>query len=106
MLIVKKILKSPVSVPLMALILISLVIGSTTDVFWQADNMRNIVLQVGIVSIMSVGATFVILTGGIDLSPGSAMCLLTMILASTVKLQGLPTIIGVIIVLIIGILLA
>ncbi len=105
MLIVKKILKSPVSVPLMALILISLVIGSTTDVFWQADNMRNIVLQVGIVSIMSVGATFVILTGGIDLSPGSAMCLLTMILASTVKLQGLPTLIGVIIVLIIGILL-
>ncbi len=73
--------------------------------FWTSDNLRNIVLQVAIVSIMSVGATFVILTGGIDLSPGSAMCLLTMLLATTVKLQGLATITGVLVVLLIGVML-
>jgi ribose/xylose/arabinose/galactoside ABC-type transport system permease subunit len=39
--------------------------------FFTASNLRNILLQVGVVGIIAIGQTFVILTGGIDLSVGA-----------------------------------
>jgi ribose transport system permease protein len=77
--------------PLVAVLLVGLLVGLTSDRFLTLGNLRNILLQVSIVSLISIGSTLVIIVGGIDLSPGSAIALLTMILASLIKFAGLPT---------------
>jgi len=71
--------------PLVALALISVFIAATTPSFLAAENFRNIALQVAVLSIVALGATVVILTGGIDLSPGSMIAYLTMVLAVMIK---------------------
>lgn len=76
--------------PLAALTLVAIVISFTTDRFLDANNLANVSLQVSIVALMAIGSTIVILTGGIDLSPGSQVALLTMLLATFVKTHGQP----------------
>lgn len=82
--------RSPVIAPLLALLLVVSVTALTTPRFIDAGNLSNLALQVSIVAIVAIGSTFVILTGGIDLSPGSAIALLTMVFAVTVKFAGVP----------------
>jgi ribose transport system permease protein len=43
--------------------------------FFRADNIDNLVKNASFFAIMAVGATYVIITGGIDLSVGSIYCL-------------------------------
>jgi ribose transport system permease protein len=43
--------------------------------FLKADNLRNIASQIVIIAILAVGMTFVVITGGIDLSVGSLIAL-------------------------------
>lgn len=74
--------------PVVALLLIASVVAVTTPSFLAAANFSNIALQVAVLSIVAMGATVVILTGGIDLSPGSMIAYLTMVLAVMVKVQG------------------
>lgn len=83
-------LGSSVIGPLSAMALAAVAIAISTDRFLQAGNLMNIALQVSIVALMAIGSTFVVLTGGIDLSPGSAIALITMILAMTIKFLGVP----------------
>src|SRR5574337_13819 len=71
--------------PLAALGLSALAISLTTDRFLDTRNLLNVSLQVSIIAIMAIGSTVVILTGGIDLSPGSMVAVLTMIMAMFVK---------------------
>lgn len=71
--------------PLAALLLSALVISLTTERFLETQNLLNVSLQVSIIAIMAIGSTVVILTGGIDLSPGSMMALLTMLIAMFIK---------------------
>lgn len=81
---------SAVMGPLLALGLAVAVISLTTDRFLDTRNLLNVSLQVSIIALMAIGSTIVILTGGIDLSPGSMVALLTMVMAILVKWQGLP----------------
>lgn len=74
--------------PMAALLLIMGVVAATTPSFLAAENFRNIALQVAVLSIVAIGSTVVILTGGIDLSPGSMIALLTMVLAVMIKFNG------------------
>ena len=76
--------------PLVALVLSSVVIAMTTDRFLDVRNLENLSLQVSIVALIAIGSTLVILTGGIDLSPGSQVAVLTMLLATFVKFNGQP----------------
>jgi len=71
--------------PLAALLLSAFVISLTTERFLETQNLLNVSLQVSIIAIMAIGSTVVILTGGIDLSPGSMMALLTMLIAMFIK---------------------
>jgi ribose transport system permease protein len=48
---------------------------STVNKFLRADNLGNLAKNTSFFAIMAVGATFVIITGGIDLSVGSIYCL-------------------------------
>lgn len=75
--------------PLLALLIITLIVTVTTPSFLDPQNFRNIALQVSILSIVAIGSTIVIITGGIDLSPGSMIAFLTMCLAVFIKNQGL-----------------
>ncbi|MEG2860030.1 MAG: ABC transporter permease [Clostridia bacterium] len=55
------------------LVLLIAVFASLSPRFLSKDNVFNILRQVSIVGIISVGMTFVMLTGGIDLSCGSVV---------------------------------
>jgi ribose transport system permease protein len=95
----------PILGPIISLIVVAVVVGLTTDRFWLLDNLNNVALQASIVAIVGIGSTLVILTGGIDLSPGSAIALLTMIMAQLIKINGVPVPVAILIVLVLSALL-
>lgn len=88
--------------PAVALAIVSLVVALTTRRFLDPGNLANLSLQVSIVALVAIGSTFVIIAGGIDLSAGSMIALLTMILAIIVKYGYLPLWLGVGTVVILG----
>lgn len=61
--------------PLIGLIVVSVLMALAGDAFLSADNFTNIVRQISVIAIIAVGMTFVILSGGIDLSVGAVMAL-------------------------------
>lgn len=73
-----------------------------TDAFLTSSNLINVVRQVSITGICAVGMTFVIITGGIDLSVGSIIAVASVSAASFMKL-GLSPIIATVIALILGV---
>ncbi|TGV66282.1 ABC transporter permease, partial [Mesorhizobium sp. M00.F.Ca.ET.149.01.1.1] len=66
-----------------AVILACLFLSFATDSFATSKNIYNITRNVTFVAIVALGMTFVIITGGIDLSVGSVLCLCSMVLAVT-----------------------
>jgi ribose transport system permease protein len=91
--------------PLVACLLVALLVGATTPTFLDPGNLNNLILQVSIVAIVAVGSTVVIFSGGIDLSPGSMIALMTVVFATAVKIWGVPFVPAVLIVLVLGLLL-
>ena len=61
--------------PLVSLIILSLFIYSQESVFFSDNNLLNVMRQASLTAILGAGMTFVILTGGIDLSVGSMVAL-------------------------------
>jgi ribose transport system permease protein len=96
---------SPIAGALAAMILVAAAVAATTDRFLDEGNLANLALQVSIVAIVAIGSTVVILTGGIDLSPGSAIALMTMVFAILAKNWALPLWVAVLAVLGLGLLL-
>ncbi|MBN9244011.1 MAG: ABC transporter permease [Mesorhizobium sp.] len=66
-----------------AVVLACVFLSLSTDSFATAKNLYNITRNVTFVAIVALGMTFVIITGGIDLSVGSVLCLSSMVLAVT-----------------------
>ena len=64
-----------------AVIVASLALSFMTDSFATTKNFYNITRNVTFVAIVALGMTMVIITGGIDLSVGSVLCLCSMVLA-------------------------
>jgi ribose transport system permease protein len=64
-----------------AVIVASLALSFATDSFATSKNLYNITRNVTFVAIIALGMTLVIITGGIDLSVGSVLCLCSMVLA-------------------------
>ncbi|MFO0344652.1 MAG: ABC transporter permease [Labrys sp. (in: a-proteobacteria)] len=91
--------------PLAAMLIVALLVAVTTPNFLDGGNARNLILQVSIVAIVAVGSTIVIFTGGIDLSPGSAIALMTVIFATALKLWAVPIGLAVPLILVLGVLL-
>lgn len=58
---------------LIALIVVSLVIGALEPVFFSPINILNVIRQISIIGIIAIGETMVILLGGIDLSVGAVV---------------------------------
>ncbi len=59
--------------PYIALLIMLIIGGFTSDHFLQVRNLLNITRQVSYTGIIALGMTFVIIAGGIDLSVGSAV---------------------------------
>ncbi|MEO5619317.1 MAG: ABC transporter permease, partial [Cypionkella sp.] len=64
-----------------AVIVASIALSFATDSFATSKNLYNITRNVTFTAIIALGMTLVIITGGIDLSVGSVLCLCSMILA-------------------------
>lgn len=100
---VPRFFRSTVAGPLVAFLVVAASVSLATPRFLQPQNLSNVSLQVATVAVVSIGATLVILTGGIDLSPGSTVALVTCTLAILVKNKGLPLPVGILLVLLLGV---
>ncbi len=78
------------------LILVGLVIvaACASPHFMQVSNIMNILQQVSIIGIVSIGMSFVILTGGIDLSVGPCLSLITILVALLQQQAGIVSILA------------
>ncbi|MGK5683125.1 ABC transporter permease [Actinoplanes sp. URMC 104] len=76
--------------PFVGLLVLCLALFIATPYFLTVNNLLNVLDQVTILGILAVGMTFVIVTGGIDLSVGSVLALSTMILGWTSHNGGWP----------------
>lgn len=75
------------------LILMCAVLSVVTTTFFTSDNLINILKQTTLVCIIAIGQTFIIISGGIDLSVGQSMTLGSMVLAYSLK-GGYPLILS------------
>ena len=84
------------------LILLCAVIGYLIPSFLTFQNILNVLRQVSITGIIAVGMTFVIITGGIDISVGSIVALCGVITAMALK-SNVPIFPSILLALIVGI---
>lgn len=63
-------------------------VALNTDAFLTPGNILDVLRQVSITGMMALGATFVVLTGRLDLSVGSALTLLTVIVVDQHNTAG------------------
>ena len=88
-----------VLVPLAVLVII---FSLTSEIFPTANNWLNITRQISIKGLLGIAMTFVIITGGIDLSVGSVIAFSSILTASAMKDYNLPILVAVIIGVVIG----
>ena len=96
---VKAIMKKSGS--LIGLIVLFVVIACLKSSFIDPGNLKNLLRQVSINALISFGMTFVILTGGIDLSVGSILALSSALMGSFI-VGGLDPILGIVFACLIG----
>ncbi|WP_207456114.1 ribose ABC transporter permease [Azospirillum sp. SYSU D00513] len=70
--------------PLVGLVLLMAAVSLLSPSFLTVDNLLNILRQTSINAVIAVGMTFVILSGGIDLSVGSVLAICGAVCASLV----------------------
>ena len=70
---------------IIAFILICIILSVMSPVFFTMTNLINVIRQTSIYGIMAVGMTFIILTGGIDLSIGSILAIAGAVCAGMLK---------------------
>jgi ribose transport system permease protein len=76
--------------PLIGLLILCLALFIATPYFLTVNNLLNVLDQVTILGILALGMTFVIVTGGIDLSVGAVLALAMMVLGWTSHNAGWP----------------
>ncbi len=74
----------------LALVVISCALGVLSPQFWTAGNLINVTRQISLNGILAVGVTYVLLTGGVDLSLGSLVALTGVVAASFAHPQAWP----------------
>src|SRR5438045_1516053 len=87
---------SRLGVPLV-LLAMCLVFSLTSEVFLTGNNIINILRQAAVVAIAAVGATIVLISGGIDISQGAIMALAGIAAVVLVQNFGLPDGIGIVV---------
>ncbi len=81
-----RLFQTPSLIALLVLVALAAILSPTTQdgsrIFFEMGNLTDILRQVSLIGIISLGMTFVILTGGIDLSVGSVLALSTALVAT------------------------
>lgn len=98
----KETFKNPEMLTLIGFFILCIFFSIVSGEFLTGSNISNIVRQVSINGILAVGMTFVILTGGIDLSVGSVMAFTGTIMVGMMVNMGLPPVAAVVIGAILG----
>jgi len=88
--------------PFATLITLIVISSLVSPYFLTIINIKHLLAQVAIIAVLAVGETYVILTGGIDLAPGSILALGGAVSAALIKWFGLPVPIGMLAGLFIG----
>jgi ribose transport system permease protein len=83
---VQRLLGSQAFLVFLALIVAGIALSFGTDSFATGKNIFNITRNATFIAIIAIGMTFVIITGGIDLSVGSVMMLTMVICAKVMEL--------------------
>ncbi len=86
---------------MLALVVLVIITTMMNSSFLDVNNLLNLLRQVSINGLIAFGMTFVILTGGIDLSVG-AMLALTSALTAMMITSGVPTLLAMLIGILIG----
>ncbi len=90
------------------LVLLVTVFSFINPVFFSVANFSNLLKQVAVMGILAVGMTFVLLTGGLELSMGSTISLLCVSISLFVAEKGIPVIpamlVGIVIAILVGLL--
>jgi len=73
---------------LIGLLILCIVISVITPRFLTIPNIKNVFTQVSVNAVIAIGMSFVILTGGIDLSVGSILAISGAVAASLIKSTG------------------
>lgn len=73
---------------LIGLLILCIVISIITPRFLSYGNIKNVLTQVSVNAVIAIGMSFVILTGGIDLSVGSILAVSAAAAASIMKSTG------------------
>lgn len=75
---------------LTALALLVVVMSLLSGDFLTAQNLLNVGVQAAVIAVLAFGVTFVIISGGIDLSVGSVAALSATMLALLATVEGVP----------------
>jgi ribose transport system permease protein len=84
------------------LVLLWVILSLATTSFASANNISNLLRQGSMIAILAVGQTFVIITGGIDLSVGAVVGFSTVIAAMLIN-AGVPVFAAILITLLVGV---
>ena len=87
--------------PLLALIVLIIFVSILSPSFLSLTNLMNLMRQVSTNALIAFGMTFVIITGGIDLSVGSTLALSSAIMAGMI-VNGIDPLIAMTVSLIVG----
>ncbi|MEG0014346.1 MAG: ABC transporter permease [Cellulosilyticaceae bacterium] len=85
-----------------ALIILFIFFSIASEFFFTFDNIISIVLATCVNGILALGVTFVIITGGIDLSLGTVMTFASVMAAVTISNLGMPLWVGCIVAVLAG----
>ena len=77
--------------------LLCLILSFLSPYFFTFKNMINVLNQVSIIGIIAIGSTFVLISGGIDLSPGAVVALAGVMAAHFGHPDGYPLIVPVLV---------
>jgi ribose transport system permease protein len=81
---------------------IFIIFGILNENFLTVNNLRDVAVSASVNALIGIGITFVIITGGIDLSVGSIASFVGVVSAALMVYNGVPAIPGLLIGLVIG----
>ena len=83
------------------LLVLWLLLAFSTNSFWTSNNISNLLRQGSMTAILAVGQTFVIITGGIDLSVGAVVGFSSVVVAWLMQ-AGVPMWLAILLTLLLG----
>ncbi|MDQ2966622.1 MAG: ABC transporter permease, partial [Chloroflexota bacterium] len=89
--------------PLVGLVALGFVLTLMSDRFLTFSNLSNVGQQIAVIAIVALGSTFVILSGGIDLSVGSVLALSSAVFAIAFARADLPLVPAILAGLLVGV---